>query len=144
MPLARSALYGLGEDLHVAIWPGTDHNTEDLTRFIAKESRSFVMSASGLMRKQDFPENTPQLENILANCDSEFLANGGSCLCGPDGEWIIKPQCHEEGIFSAVINHEKVRQERQNFDPSGHYSRPDVTKLIVDRRRQSTVDYIDK
>jgi nitrilase len=144
MPLARSALYGLGEDLHVAIWPGSDRNTQDLTRFIAKESRSFVMSVSGLMRTKDFPENTPHLEDILAGCASDYLVNGGSCLCGPDGEWLIEPQCNEEGIYSATINHEKVRQERQNFDLSGHYSRPDVTKLIVDRRRQSTVEYIDK
>ena len=144
MPLARSALYGLGEDLHVAIWPGNDSNTRDLTRFIAKESRSYVMSVSGLMRTKDFPSNTPHLEDILSACDSDILSNGGSCLCGPDGEWLIEPQCNEEGIYSATINHEIVRQERQNFDPSGHYSRPDVTKLIVDRRRQSVVEYIDK
>jgi len=144
MPLARSALYGLGEDLHVAIWPGSDSNTHDLTRFIAKESRSFVMSVSGLMRVEDFPANTPYLDDILAGCESDFLANGGSCLCGPDGVWLIEPQCNQEGIYSATINHEKVREERQNFDPSGHYSRPDVTKLTVDRRRQSVVEYIDQ
>jgi nitrilase len=144
MPLARAALYGLGEDLHVAIWPGSDKNTHDLTRFIAKESRSYVMSVSGLMRPDDFPSNTPHLDDILSGCDSDFLANGGSCLCAPDGEWLIEPQCNQEGIYSATISHEKVRQERQNFDPSGHYSRPDVTKLIIDRRRQSTVEFIDK
>ena len=29
MPLPRTALYGLGEDLHIAVWPGSDHNTRD-------------------------------------------------------------------------------------------------------------------
>ena len=49
MPLARAALYGLGEDLHVAAWPGSIRNTADITRFIARESRSWVLSVSALM-----------------------------------------------------------------------------------------------
>jgi nitrilase len=32
-------------------------------------------------------------------------------------------------------------EERQNFDPSGHYSRPDVTRLIVNRERQSVIRF---
>lgn len=144
MPLPRAALYGQGEDLHVAIWPGGDKNTHDITRFMAKEGRSYVMSISGLMRPQDFPKDTPHYEAIMAGCKTDFLANGGSCLSGPDGQWIIEPQCHEEGLYTAVIDHAKVREERQSFDPVGHYSRPDVTKLTVDRRRQSTVDFIDE
>ena len=145
MPLPRAALYGLGEDLHIATWPGQQRNTDDITRFMAKEGRSFVMSVSGLMRPADFPKDTPHLDAILAGCgDIDFLANGGSCLAGPDGQWIIEPQCNEEGLYSAIIDHVKVREERQNFDPAGHYSRPDVTRLTVDRRRQSTVDFIDE
>ncbi|MDH5434757.1 MAG: carbon-nitrogen hydrolase family protein, partial [Gammaproteobacteria bacterium] len=41
------------------------------------------------------------------------------------------------------IDHQIVRQERQNFDAAGHYSRPDVTQLIVNRKRQSTVKFED-
>ena len=59
MPLARTALYAQGEDLHVAIWPGGLHNTQDITRFIAKEARSYVLSVSGLMRVTDIPLETP-------------------------------------------------------------------------------------
>ena len=144
MPLSRAALYGLGEDLHVAIWPGCYRNTHDLTKFIAKEGRSFSMAASGLMRKSDFPENTPHLAAILAGAgDDDMLSNGGSCLAGPDGEWIIEPQCNEEGLYTAVIDQARVREERQNFDVAGHYSRPDVTKLVVDRRRQAIIETID-
>ncbi len=142
MPLPRTALYGMGEDLHIAIWPGGYHNTHDITRFMAKEGRSYVISVSGLMRKSDIRNNIPNAQLILENSD-DFLANGGSCLAGPDGEWIIKPQVEKEGLFTAVISHKRVREERQNFDPAGHYSRPDVTKLIVNRERQSTVEFKD-
>jgi nitrilase len=48
MPLSRTALYGMGEDLHVAVWPGSKRNTIDITRFAALEGRSFVISVSGL------------------------------------------------------------------------------------------------
>jgi len=144
MPLSRAALYGMGEDLHVAIWPGCYRNTHDLTKFIAKEGRSFSMAVSGLMRKSDFPDNTPQLAAILDGAgEDEMLSNGGSCLAGPDGEWLIEPQCDAEGLYTAVIDHGRVREERQNFDIAGHYGRPDVTKLTVDRRRQALIETID-
>ncbi|MFH1980418.1 MAG: carbon-nitrogen hydrolase family protein [Pseudomonadota bacterium] len=138
MPLPRAALYAMGEDLHVAVWPGGIHNTEDITRFMAREGRSFVVSASGLMRKEDFPLDTPHREAIVAACP-DVLANGGSCLAGPDGGWVISPCTGEEKLLVALVDHRRVREERQNFDPAGHYSRPDVTQLIVDRSRQSTL-----
>lgn len=140
MPLSRAALYGQGEDLHIAIWPGSANNTENITRFIAQESRSFVISVSALMRKTDIPGNIPHADLIIENSE-EILANGGSCLVGPDGKWIIEPQINSEGIFTAELDYAKVRQERQNFDPAGHYSRPDVTQLIVNRDRNSIVKF---
>ena len=128
MPLPRAALYGLGEDLHVAVWPGNLRNTQDITRFIALESRSYVVSVSGLMRRSDFPDDTPHLDAILADCP-DVLADGGSCLAAPDGSWVVEPVVGEEALLTAVIDHARVREERQNFDPAGHYSRPDVLQL---------------
>lgn len=142
MPLPRTALYGLGEDLHIAVWPGSDYNTADITRFIARESRSFVVSVSSLMSKTDFPKDTPHLNTILENCP-DTLANGGSCIAGPDGEWILPPVIDNEGLITTTIDFNRVLQERQNFDSVGHYSRPDVTKLTVNRERQSTVEIKD-
>jgi len=142
MPLARAALYGQGEDLHIAIWPGGIHNTRDITRFIAMEARSYVVSASGFMRKTDFPLETPHIENILTGCP-DILANGGSCIAGPDGEWIVEPIVGQEKLILTTINHQRIREERQNFDPAGHYARPDVTKLTVNRQRQTTLRIID-
>ncbi len=135
MPLARTALYAQGENLHIAVWPGSAHNTEDITKFIAKESRSFVVSVSGLMRKNDIPENLPYFDDIRKNAP-ETLADGGSCIAGPNGEWVVPPVKEKEGIIYAQIDFQQVLEERQNFDPVGHYSRPDVTKLILNKERQ--------
>ncbi|HEX5051068.1 MAG TPA: nitrilase-related carbon-nitrogen hydrolase, partial [Planctomycetota bacterium] len=56
MTLPRAALHAEGEDLHVAQWPGNHRNTEDLTRFLAREGRSYVMSVCGLMRREHVPD----------------------------------------------------------------------------------------
>lgn len=142
MPLARAALYGQGEDLHVAIWPGGIHNTRDITRFIAIEARSYVLSVSGLMRVGDFPSDTPHRSEIIA-AGGELLANGGSCIAAPDGSWLVEPVVGEERLIVATLDHRRVREERQNFDPAGHYARPDVTQLTVNRERQSTVKLLN-
>lgn len=138
LPLARAALYGQGEDLHVAVWPGSIRNTEDITRFIAKEARSFVVSVGGLMSRKDFPAETPYLDEILRNA-VDPLTDGGSCIAGPDGSWVLEPVVNNEGLFTAIIDFNRVLEERQNLDVAGHYSRPDVTRLVVNRERQSTL-----
>jgi nitrilase len=141
-PLVRAALYGQAEDFHVCVFPGGIHNTEDLTRFIAKESRSFVTSVCCLMRKADFPVEALHLDKMMENAPDIFT-NGGTCLAAPDGNWIIEPVCNEEKLLTAVIDHRKVREERQNFDSVGHYSRPDVLQLTVNRQRQSVLKIED-
>lgn len=134
MPLARSALYAQGESLHVALWPGSVRNTEQITPFIAREGRSFVMSVSGLLRRADIPDHAPEVE-LLRQSLPECSANGGSCIAGPDGQWVIAPCGNEEVLLIAQLDHARVRAERQNFDPFGHYSRPDVLELRVNNAR---------
>ena len=135
IPLARAALYGMGEDLHIAVWPGSQRNTRDITRF-------YVVSVSGLMREADFPRDTPYLADITSD-PGDTYADGGSCLAGPDGEWIVEPIVGEEQLVVTSLDYNRVRQERQNFDPAGHYSRPDVLQLTVNRQRQSTIKVVD-
>jgi nitrilase len=142
LPLARTALYAQGEDLHVSVWPGGLHNTHDLPSFIAKESRSYVIAVSGLMRASDFPADTPELALLLANPEDVF-ANGGTTVAGPDGRLLIEPIVNREVLLVAELDHAFVRRERQNFDLAGHYARPDVTRLVVDRTRQRIADFID-
>ena len=68
-----------------------------------------------------------------------FSPMGGSCIAGPDGEWILEPVIDQEGLIYETIDFHRVYEERQNFDPVGHYSRPDVTRLELNRERQSTL-----
>lgn len=142
MPLSRAALYAQGEDLHVALWPGNLRNTEDTTRFLAREGRSYVLAVSGLMRRGDVPPDSPAAA-MLERCP-DVLADGGSCIAGPDGTWVVPPVTGREDLLVATISHREVRRERQNFDQAGHYARPDVTRLVVDRRRQSLASFEDK
>lgn len=140
MPLPRAALYAQGENLHIATWPGSDFNTRDITRFIARESRSYVISVSSLLRKEQITADIPSNENIREKAPN-ILANGGSCIAGPDGEWILEPVLNTEGIITQTLDLNCVCKERQNFDVVGHYSRPDVTRLHVNRDRQSTLRF---
>lgn len=142
LPLARASLYGQGEDLHVAVWPGSIRNTEDISRFIAKEARSFVVSVGGLMEIKDFPQDTPYWREIIKDA-VDPLTDGGSCIAAPDGSWVVEPIVGKEGLFTAEIDFNRVLEERQNLDVAGHYSRPDVTQLTINRERQSTIKTID-
>lgn len=142
LPLARSALYAQGESLHVSVWPGGLHNTKDLPAFIAKESRSYVIACSGLMRAEDFPADTPDLDLILSD-GAQVISNGGSTIVAPDGTFMIDPVLDIEALIVVEIDAALVRGERQNLDQAGHYARPDVLRLKVDRRRQYQADFSD-
>ena len=73
--------------------------------------------------------------------DADGIYDGGSCIAGPDGEWIVEPVVGREDLLVANLDLNRVYEERQNLDVSGHYSRPDVLKLHVNRTRQSVVDF---
>ncbi len=142
VPTARHALYAQGMDLHIAAWPGSVELTEDITRFIAKEGRCFVLSAGALLRPQDIPSDFPLREAALAGDESCFY-NGGSAVAGPDGNWIQEPVAGEERLVVANIDVAAVRGERQNFDAAGHYFRGDVFEVTVDRRRLDPATFAD-
>ena len=134
LPLARAALHLQGELIHVAVWPGSLRNTEDITRFIALEGRSWVISVSGFLRPTDFEhlsESDFPMKSVMAS-HTEYFANGGSVIVDPTGKVIAGPLVDEEGIIYADLDPKIAIQERQNLDISGHYSRFDIFNKPLD------------
>jgi len=133
LPLARAALHQQDEFVHVAVWPGSDMLVKDITRFIALESRSYSVAACGLLRSSDMAhlseEDFPIREAMMSFKDT--WQNGGSRIIAPNGDVVAGPLFDEEGIVAADLTAKDVITARQNFDPSGHYSRADVLQLDV-------------
>jgi predicted amidohydrolase len=134
LPLARAALHMQGELVHVAVWPGSLRNTQDITRFIALEGRSWVISVSGLSRPTDFSHLTESDFPMKSVMDSSAMnwANGGSVIVDPKGQVVAGPLVNEEGILYTDLDPSIAIQERQNFDISGHYSRFDIFNKPLD------------
>lgn len=144
MPLARASLHAQGESLHVALWPGSAELAREAAPFLAREGRSYVLSVGNLLRAQDLPQGLPHRADMLAGAGEDaVLYDGGTCVVGPDGRFVVAPITGIETTVHAELDPAAVRQERQNFDPSGHYARPDVFRLSVDRRRQAPVSFQD-
>jgi nitrilase len=92
------------------------------------------------MRPTDIGGDNPVRSELLRDAP-EFFANGGSAIAAPTGEWVVEPVVGEEGLIVADLDHARVREERHNFDLAGHYSRPDVTRLVVNRARQAVAEF---
>ncbi len=141
MPAARLALYADGEEVHVALWPGSPEITRNISRFTAREGRNYVVAASGVLRAEDLPADLPAREALLEDAPDGILHSGGSRIVGPDGGELTSLDRAQEGLISADLDRGLLLGERQNFDPAGHYHRSDVFRFEVDRRRQGPASF---
>jgi len=137
-PLTKYAMYAQNEQVHVAAWPsfslytgaayalGPEVNTA-ASQMYAAEGQCFVVAACA----------TVSQEMVDLMCDSpdkqQFLQTGGghACIFGPDGSPLAEPLApDEEGLLVADIDLEMIAYAKSAADPVGHYSRPDVFRLM--------------
>lgn len=142
MPLARYALYAQGIDIYVApTWDNSDVWVPTL-RHIAKEGRCHVVGVNFCLRGSDVPAALVGRDDLYGG-DDDWMARGNSCVVGPEGEVLAGPLVGEEGIVSVEIDVAAARTSRRLFDPIGHYARPDIFRLDVDRRPRSPATFTD-
>jgi len=131
MPLARVALYQKGVSLYLC--PNTNNNPEwhDTIRHIAIEGKCFVFHVNQYFTKDMYPADYhgPAASEIANLPDAP--CNGGSAVIDPYGHYVTEPVWGKECIIYADINPDEAARARMEFDACGHYSRPDVTELIL-------------
>ncbi len=135
MPLARAAMLAQGIDIWVA--PTMDERDvwQCTIRHLAKEGRCFVLSAVQYLTRDMYPEDLP-CRDELDGLDP-LLCDGGSAIVGPLGDYLVQPLRGKEGILSADLPLDDLAKSRFDFDPIGHYARPDVFELHVDEREKT-------
>ncbi len=132
MPLARTALYAQGVDIWLApTWDSTDVWIPTL-RHIAREGRCYVVGTNTFMTGADV--NRAGLDTGSLYGDTDDLVNpGNACIVGPNGSVVAGPLTLTTGILYSDIDPTWLAKSRMQFDVCGHYSRPDVFHLEVDR-----------
>lgn len=134
MPLARYTLYSMGEQIHVALWPSVNDGFLLASRAVAHEGRVFVIAAGSYHTKAMIP---PDLESLNEMNLPEVLASGGSTIIDPNGNFLAGPVYDQETIVYADIDLDRIIEAKQGLDVVGHYARPEVFKLYVNRREMS-------
>ena len=133
MPAPRQVLHDAGEQIHVAQWPQAKEMYLLASRHYAFEGRTFVLVAAQVMRRSEVHPALP--DGILPASSGDLLLDGGSAILGPDGRYLAGPARCEETILIADIDLDEIPRESCALDVAGHYARPDLFRVAVDRRR---------
>jgi nitrilase len=132
MVLPGYALMAQGTQVHVAAFPGYESASGGtrqtlLSRAFASQAAAYVMLVGGLLSADDVAD--PVLREVIATLPP---LTGDSCIIDPTGEVIAGP-CTGEEILFAKGSLELLHSAKALCDVGGHYSRPDVLRLTVNR-----------
>ena len=141
MPLARYALYAQGVEIFVN--PTWDFGEVTLAthRHIAKEGGCWVIGTATALQGSDLPDSLPERDRLYQS--DEWINDGDAVVIKPGGAIAAGPLHREKGILYAEIDPEEARRARRSLDVTGHYSRPDVFTLNVNRRPAQPVSFND-
>lgn len=128
MPLVRQHMHGLGEQIHVAVWPTVHEMHQIASRHYAFEGRCFVLAAGQILRASDLPSTLAIGGALPAD---GLILRGGSAIIAPDGRYLAGPVFDQETVLYATLDLEEIEQESMTLDVSGHSSRPDIFRLHV-------------
>lgn len=131
MPLARAAMYQQGIDILLApTWDNSDSWPCTL-RHIAREGRVFVIGTNTCLHARDVPRSLPGADELYAGDEDDWLARGNTMIVAPDGAVLAGPLTEQPGTLTARLDLDTLVTARREFDPVGHYGRPDVFQLAV-------------
>lgn len=128
-------MHNSGEHIHVAVWPKVHEMLQIATRSYAFEGRCFTVGVGQIMRVKDIPEELNLPADLKAKPE-HMLLNGGSCIVGPDGHYVLEPIWDKEGVFVQEVDLTRCIEERMALDVTGHYQRNDVFDLSVNKTRK--------
>jgi nitrilase len=141
MPLARYALYA--QDLEIFVnptWDSTDARLVTL-RHIAREAGCWVIGTATALQGCDLPEDFPERDRLYK--PDEWINDGDAVVVDPSGAVTAGPFHREKGILYAEVDVEAARRARRSLDVCGHYSRPDIFSLLVNRKPLQPVEFSD-
>lgn len=130
MPLARVALYQKGVSLYISPNTNDYESWFSTIRHIAIEGKCFFINCDMFFTKEMYPKNLRCPEEIAKL--PEIVCRGGSCIIDPFGNYVTEPVWDKEEIIYAELDMQKVPASRMEFDPCGHYARPDVLRLEIE------------
>ena len=124
MVLPGYALMTQGTQIHVAAWPGTTTSRHQyLSQAFASQAAAYVIDVGALLSTSDIPEAYRELDRPMP---------GESCIIDPFGHVIAGP-AKGETILLADGSSEKIYAAKTECDVGGHYSRPDIFQLHINR-----------
>jgi nitrilase len=140
MPLARFALYAQGMDVLIAPTYDSGDAWIGSLRHIAREGGCWVICAGVALRRSDLPADLPD-RDALYPANEDWINPGDSVVIAPGGEITAGPLHERQDILYADIDATKAANARRTFDVSGHYARPDVFTLQIDRGAQTPIEF---